>query len=137
MQATKVDRFALRLAKKVATTMFDRCFLQPGPGETSNAEGFATAAYADSGAAIPCRMDGQASKHGYEANVDGNQPSAGRLYRLVMVAMRADGAVIEVTAKDRVRVVGRGARPEQILDVQQAIPREGVMIEVVGMVVTH
>lgn len=127
---TKLDAFALRMAKKAASKMPDGLFIQTGT-ESTDARGFTSTTYADSGAAIPCRVDGQV---GREIVVDGRTQSI-RLYRVRMIAVRDDGSTITVEAKQRARIVARGALAERILDIQEVGEREGVSLDIFGLIV--
>jgi len=126
----KFDAFALRMAKKSVGSMPDSLFIQTGT-ETTDARGFTTTTYADSGEAIPCRVDGQV---GREVVVDG-RPQSIRLYRVRMTAVRDDGSAITVEAKHRARIVARGALPQRILDIQEVGEREGVSLDIFGLMV--
>jgi hypothetical protein len=138
----KIDGFALRLAKKAASSrgLPDRCIIEVASGETSDKRGAPVRNYVAQAGQIPCRMDGQI-RGGSEQVVIEGAPSAVRLQRVAMVAIRIDDAGapqnVVVKERDRVRVLARGARSEQLLDVQEVGEREGVMIQVLGDIITH
>lgn len=127
----KFNSFALRMAKKSAGTMPDTCIHQPAGSETTDTLGFSSTTPADSGAAIPCRVEGQV---GREIVVDG-RPQSIRLYRMRLIAVRGDGSAITLAAKDRLKIAARGALAERILDIQEIGEREGVTIDVFGLMV--
>jgi hypothetical protein len=129
-RGTKYNAFALRMAKKAAGSMPDSLFIQTGT-EATDARGFSSTGFADSGAAIPCRVEGQV---GREVVVDGRVQSI-RLYRIRIIAVRDDGSAITVEAKQRARIVARGALAERILDIQEVGEREGVSLDIFGSIV--
>jgi hypothetical protein len=52
-----------------------------------------------------------------------------------MMAVRDDGSAITVEAKQRARIVARGALAERILDIQEVGEREGVSLDIFGSIV--
>lgn len=129
---TKIDRFAERLARKATRRMPDRCVVEVADAATSDKRGFAKTVYVPMpGEPLFCRMDGGL---GREVIVDG-RPTGVRQQKVSLVAIQ-DGKAIVIKEKDRLRVLARGARSEQLIDIEQVAEREGVMLQVFGSVIT-
>jgi hypothetical protein len=129
----KANAFALRIAKKAqGRGMPDVCVLQQASEPAIDALGFGSSTYPDTGAQMPCRIDGREVTR--EFVIEGKVVSL-RVYRLVVVAVRPDGSAVTIREKDKLRVLARGPIAERIIDIQHVGEREGVMLEVFGLIV--
>lgn len=129
----KANAFALRVAKKAqGRGMPDVCVLQQAGAPAIDELGFGSSAYPDTGAQMPCRIDGREVTR--EFVIEGKVVSL-RVYRLVVVAVRPDGSAVTIREKDQLKVVARGPIAERIIDIQHVGEREGVMLEVFGLIV--
>jgi len=133
----KIDALKARVIAKASARMPDRCYQQPvNTSQTSDALGFPNEAQADSGDQIYCRMDGVAVKR--QVELENGQLSSVMANRMVLLTKRPiSNTDVVVQAGDRLRVLARGTRPERLMRIVGVGEREGVTIEVYGVVVTN
>lgn len=129
----KANAFALRIAKKAqGRGMPDVCVLQQASEPVIDSLGFGSSSYPDTGTEMSCRMDGREVTR--EFVIEGKVVSL-RVYRLVVVAVRPDGSPVILREKDQLKVLARGPLADRIVDIQHVGEREGVMLEVFGLIV--
>lgn len=80
---------------------------------------------------IPCRVEGRA---GQEREI-GGITQAVTIYTVRLMALMPDGKtpVGAIKQKDRIYVIKRGSLPARMLEVESSAMREGVSIDVVGL----
>jgi len=133
----KANRFAIRVARRAAGRMPDLCVVISTSSERDDRGGVRVLPTElpvlpdlDPAELIPCRVEGRA---GQEREVGGIVLSV-TIYTMRLMALKPDGkTAVVVQQKDRVYVLPRGTVPGRLLEVETMAYREGVTIDVVGL----